>query len=197
MRVDPDPDSGTPGSLPFFSFLSKLPDDPAEVSPPPRNRASIPFKWEEAPGKPKMFSSRFLGSRASLTLKLPPRLYGEEEARITRMSSSSSVLHRTYTDFSLPSLGSFGSECWSPINAHQKQQPRTSSFSSWDAMGVCGGNKRSDQEMEFLVQDGDGSNGDEIDTMIRSKKSRRRWKFVNLFRRKSRCWVRSNLDRFK
>lgn len=81
-------DESDPNSTPKLT-LSKLPfckaRDRHMQTPPLRPSASIPFQWEEAPGKP----------RSTLTpparcLELPPRML-QEEAKISIMGRSLSL----------------------------------------------------------------------------------------------------------
>ncbi|KAH6821192.1 hypothetical protein C2S53_020298 [Perilla frutescens var. hirtella] len=94
--------------------LSKLPCcKPREAPPPPlhmqtpplRPSVSIPFHWEEAPGKPRAAAATLrtppsCKSKAARCLELPPRLL-HEDAKITMMPSPTTVLDGPYVGRSL------------------------------------------------------------------------------------------------
>ncbi|KAJ3671201.1 hypothetical protein LUZ60_008627 [Juncus effusus] len=54
-------------------------DQPGSATPPPQKPGSVPFLWEEKPGKPKksISSADGTGPLSSRSLKLPPRLVAE------------------------------------------------------------------------------------------------------------------------
>ncbi|XP_030500229.2 uncharacterized protein At4g00950 [Cannabis sativa] len=85
-----------PPKLSLFSLPNQLPEPSGgSASPPRRVSASVPFQWEEAPGKPRAEPSRQGGadqeeeerSLMMKSLELPPRLLGE--VKFTNMTSSS------------------------------------------------------------------------------------------------------------
>ncbi|KAM7268852.1 hypothetical protein ACFE04_011018 [Oxalis oulophora] len=88
-------DPTTPPKLSIFSFPSNRDYDNINMlTPPVHTSASIPFQWEEAPGKPK--PSRHSNNNntipcqkpiAARSLELPPRL-----SNITNMPSPTTVL---------------------------------------------------------------------------------------------------------
>lgn len=94
LAVDDHHDSR---STPKLS-LSKLPCKPKHptqmLTPPLQPSVSIPFQWEEAPGRPRSSTEEEAPpppsskSRAARCLHLPPRL-SHEEAEVTIMPSSS------------------------------------------------------------------------------------------------------------
>ncbi|XP_072966822.1 uncharacterized protein At4g00950-like [Typha angustifolia] len=81
--------NATPPKISFYSLPRQRPDPPGLATPPLRLPVSIPFVWEEAPGKPKEES----GIRAqdlvrrhstpspfrSRVLDLPPRMAGKTD----------------------------------------------------------------------------------------------------------------------
>ncbi|KAG2708457.1 hypothetical protein I3760_05G194700 [Carya illinoinensis] len=83
--------------LSFLSLSSKLAESsPAGMlTPPPRSvTASIPFQWEEAPGKPRPCASDAKPNISARTLELPPRLQSESKA--ANMPSPTTVLNGPY-----------------------------------------------------------------------------------------------------
>ncbi|KAG8390421.1 hypothetical protein BUALT_Bualt01G0081600 [Buddleja alternifolia] len=100
-----------PNSTPKLS-LSKLPCKPREplhmLTPPLRPSVSIPFQWEEAPGKPRSTAAPppqpatppSSKNKAARCLELPPRLL-HDDAKITIMPSPTTVLDGPYVGRSL------------------------------------------------------------------------------------------------
>ncbi|KAK6155572.1 hypothetical protein DH2020_009820 [Rehmannia glutinosa] len=113
MGVEVD-DHCEPNSTPKLT-LSKLPCKPIRepiiqmLTPPLHPSVSIPFRWEEAPGKPR--STAVAADPATETLAaaknkvarcldLPPRLL-QDDAKITIMPSPATVLDGPYVGRSL------------------------------------------------------------------------------------------------
>lgn len=91
FNTDP---SSTPPKLSLYSLPTQRPEPPGMATPPLRVRVSVPFSWEEAPGKPRKEPApsdpRPSPSRG---LELPPRLVAEEmRSGSTSMSSSSTTV---------------------------------------------------------------------------------------------------------
>lgn len=94
-------DHHDPRSTPKLS-LSKLPCKPKHptqmLTPPLQPSVSIPFHWEEAPGRPRSSTEEEAPpphpskSRAARCLHLPPRLSNEEPREVTIMPSSPTVV---------------------------------------------------------------------------------------------------------
>ncbi|GER46721.1 hypothetical protein STAS_23771 [Striga asiatica] len=85
--------------------LSKLPCKQREakqqimLTPPIQSHVSVPFRWEEAPGKPRPATTERRPA-AARCLDLPPRLV-VDEAKITIMPSPETVLDGPYVGRSL------------------------------------------------------------------------------------------------
>ncbi|GAV66184.1 DUF688 domain-containing protein [Cephalotus follicularis] len=95
MGLERDEDcepSSTPPKLSLFSFPNKAQEKSAwMLTPPIHSSVSIPFQWEEAPGKPKPCSTRSKSSTtAARCLELPPRLLSE--TKVNAISSPTTVL---------------------------------------------------------------------------------------------------------
>lgn len=97
-----------PNSTPKLT-LSKPPYSKIRDPPPPRHHmqtpplrpsVSIPFHWEEAPGKPRAAPPSSAKSKAARCLDLPPGLM-QEEGKITIMPSPTTVLDGPYVGRSL------------------------------------------------------------------------------------------------
>ncbi|XP_071732171.1 uncharacterized protein [Rutidosis leptorrhynchoides] len=73
-----EPVISTPPKLSLFSLASKQSTLPDGLTPPPNTVATIPFLWEEAPGKPRRTISNTYDdppkSSTVRSLDLPPRL---------------------------------------------------------------------------------------------------------------------------
>ncbi|KAJ6760342.1 hypothetical protein OIU79_025238 [Salix purpurea] len=109
LGYDPSP---TP-KLSLFSFSGKLHESPAGMlTPPIHTLASVPFKWEEAPGKPRpsCISTHQSKPKFARCLELPPRLLNE--VKVSNSPSPSTVLDGPYVSRSL-SLGKGSS--WSSL----------------------------------------------------------------------------------
>ncbi|XP_058100502.1 uncharacterized protein At4g00950-like [Magnolia sinica] len=90
MGTEPDPEPSSP-KLSFYS-LPRQPTEPAGMLTPPfRPSASVPFVWEEAPGRPRTCDSKPASARC---LDLPPRLL--TEMIITSLPSPTTVLEGPY-----------------------------------------------------------------------------------------------------
>lgn len=72
MDVSEDGEQSSTPKLAIFSSLWELPEPQGTKTPPLIAPVSIPFQWEEAPGKPKALESFELTT--SRSLHLPPRL---------------------------------------------------------------------------------------------------------------------------
>ncbi|KAM1471690.1 hypothetical protein FF1_042048 [Malus domestica] len=78
--------------LSLFSLPSQRPEPPGILTPPLQTTASVPFKWEEAPGKPRdCGGSAESKPKCARSLELPPRLLSEA-AKITNTPSPTTVL---------------------------------------------------------------------------------------------------------
>ncbi|KAL3650561.1 hypothetical protein CASFOL_006964 [Castilleja foliolosa] len=106
MRFEVDDHHG-PNHTPKLT-LSKLPyrkpirhPPPPMQTPPLHQPASIPFRWELAPGKPISISG--LAADGGKCLDLPPRLVtlNDRDGKITRMPSPATVLDGPYEGRSL------------------------------------------------------------------------------------------------
>ncbi|XP_024971166.1 uncharacterized protein LOC112510101 [Cynara cardunculus var. scolymus] len=74
MGFQPPPELSTPPKLSLYSLPSKPPTLPPDGLTPPLNTvATIPFLWEEAPGKPRATDDP-PKSKTVRSLDLPPRL---------------------------------------------------------------------------------------------------------------------------
>ncbi|KAL6500951.1 hypothetical protein OROHE_025148 [Orobanche hederae] len=110
-----EPDSTPKLTLSRLPYCKPLRSHPPQMQTPPlRSAVSIPFRWEEAPGKPKSAAdAEFPDGGATLPpspknrasgmcLDLPPRLMmSHDDAKITIMPSPTTVLDGPYVGRSL------------------------------------------------------------------------------------------------
>ncbi|XP_028790055.1 uncharacterized protein At4g00950-like [Neltuma alba] len=138
MGSEPDYDHQiySPSKL---SMLISRPIKPPEAAPlpSPPTAVSIPFRWEEAPGKPRPCHTRSepdsCGRRA---LELPPRLVFPE-SKASNVHSPTTVLDGPYvgravsftTSYRSPRMvgkdqwnGNFGSSRWSSSGKNRRQE---------------------------------------------------------------------------
>ncbi|CAJ1972262.1 unnamed protein product [Sphenostylis stenocarpa] len=129
-------------SLLTISRASMLPELP---TPPPRTAVSVPFEWEEAPGKPRPCHSRSkpkASGDVARTLELPPRLVSLE----AKASSPTTVLDGPYVGRAMSFTSSyrppkdtwnanFASKRWSALKKNDPGEGRFD-FSSWTVDGT-------------------------------------------------------------
>ncbi|KAK1366447.1 putative RWP-RK domain-containing protein [Heracleum sosnowskyi] len=113
-------DCSTP-KLSLYHFPSKKREPLGMLTPPMPSFASIPFKWEEAPGKPRTTaaaagtgtSCALPKSKAVRCLVPPPRLMNVGTSKVTNMPSPTTVLDEPFSiGRSFSSSG--GRSFWSP-----------------------------------------------------------------------------------
>lgn len=79
--------------LSLFSLPSQPPEPPGTLTPPLLTSVSVPFQWEEAPGKPRHCGGGTEPkAKCARSLELPPRLLLSSEAKVTNMPSPTTVL---------------------------------------------------------------------------------------------------------
>lgn len=86
---------GSEGTPPKLSLLISRHSKPPEMPTPPlQTGVSVPFQWEEAPGKPRPCPTESK-PRIARTLELPPRLLFSE-AKVSNAPSPTTVLDGPY-----------------------------------------------------------------------------------------------------
>ncbi|XAR52198.1 hypothetical protein NMG60_11020138 [Bertholletia excelsa] len=128
-----------PESSPKLSLLplpSQPPEPPGMVTPPLQTPASVPFLWEEVPGKPRLgYSAGELPKpKSARRLDLPPRLVNE--AKFINTPSPTTVLDGPYSGRSVAHTLSFSlgkTSFRSPDGAPARRQigKERWNFSSW------------------------------------------------------------------
>ncbi|CAI9768838.1 unnamed protein product [Fraxinus pennsylvanica] len=89
----------------------RSPEHSGTETPPLQTLASVPFKWEDEPGKPRSCSTLYSPSNPIDTvepkfLELPPRLYMESTPKNSKTPSPTTVLDGPYVA-SRPKFSSF------------------------------------------------------------------------------------------
>ncbi|KAK9051396.1 hypothetical protein SSX86_028023 [Deinandra increscens subsp. villosa] len=98
MGSDPESDPNTIPKLPLFSLPlpPHLSEPSGMLTPPLYTSASVPFRWEEQPGKPRPCTDIIIAAASpyKTCLDLPPRLamMAVESGIITKTSSPTTVL---------------------------------------------------------------------------------------------------------
>ncbi|KAL8115067.1 hypothetical protein AgCh_021770 [Apium graveolens] len=96
-------------TLPLFSASPKQSAEPSGLSTPPlQTSASVPFLWEQEPGKPLPCTAIVSVPTLKKCLELPPRLQPTEYSRlITKTPSPTTVLDGPYIAKNVISSASF------------------------------------------------------------------------------------------
>ena len=120
-EVEPEP-SFTP-KLPLFSIQTmQSPDPSGMLTPPLHTLASVPFRWEDEPGKPRPCTTLTKFTTLDLApkcLELPPRLLLD-----TKLPSPNTVLEGPYlgrSKFQSSSFRIIGGECYGSFS-HERGQ---------------------------------------------------------------------------
>ncbi|RVW14530.1 hypothetical protein CK203_077268 [Vitis vinifera] len=90
--------------LPIYSLPVKKEEPPGMLTPPLQAAVSVPFEWEEAPGKPRAWN-RGEKARSARCLDLPPRM--SARVKISDVCSPTTVLEGPYVGRSV-SFGNGG-----------------------------------------------------------------------------------------
>lgn len=86
-------------TLPLFSIPPiQSPEPSGTLTPPLHSTASVPFRWEEEPGRPRAYPTI---SKPTISLDLPPRLL-LTDAKVAKLPSPTTVLEGpdTFRSFS-------------------------------------------------------------------------------------------------
>ncbi|KAK8718267.1 hypothetical protein V6N13_045508 [Hibiscus sabdariffa] len=176
--------------LPLFSsphahmVVSLSPERSGTLTPPLRISASVPFQWEEEPGKPKPCTTvtPFSEDFARKCLELPPRLLILQEAnkkkKKNKLSSPTTVLDDPYvgrarllsSSFRMVKserYGSFRAGSFSPENGVRHRDDGEMVLSK---RGFVGSRRRGDVGGKNYVFPSSGEKGEEYSS-IRMRKS--------------------------
>ncbi|XVE77295.1 hypothetical protein DITRI_Ditri13aG0050900 [Diplodiscus trichospermus] len=137
MAMAEEESSYTP-KLPLLSASHahmQSPERSGMLTPPLHASASVPFRWEEEPGKPKTCTTLTTFSKpndfAQKSLELPPRLL-LQDAKITKLPSPTTVLEGPYMGRARFQSSSFrmGSQCYGSFRAAGSCSPETMQLGS-------------------------------------------------------------------
>ena len=173
-------DDHTPPKLPLLiSRPGKTPDMP---TPTPETAVSVPFKWEEAPGKPRPCHNESKPqSTVTRTLELPPRLLFSE-AKVSNAPSPTTVLDGPYVGRAM----SFTTSYRSPRGVSKEQWSGGFGSSRWSSF------RKNKEEFEgssdFLNSSADGC-GNDGNSKVKITRVRRRESFFSLSHTKINLWV--------
>ncbi|KAF8380012.1 hypothetical protein HHK36_027481 [Tetracentron sinense] len=149
--------SSTP-KLSIFSFPSQSPEPPGISTPPHRTPASVPFQWEEAPGKPRACTTILPKLSSARSLELPPRLF--TEIKVTNMSSPTTVLDGPYVGRSVSFSSSFRSidrgQFGAMVCSKRDYSKERGYFGSWRKSGLKGNTDIDTCSSFVLPSSGDG-----------------------------------------
>ncbi|KAF5188277.1 hypothetical protein FRX31_022133 [Thalictrum thalictroides] len=191
-----EPSSTTP-KLSFFSLPNhQVPEPPGMLTPPLQRQASIPFLWEEAPGKPRFPPSSSSSSNTTTTtnkslarcLELPPRLI-LSEFKMTEMPSPTTVLDGPYVRRSASHSTVFARERLTSFEDIGSISKRSGYFGSWGKKnsmrntrvceGSCGISPCS-SSFRGTTGGGGGEAASEIDTKVKITRIKRTGSFFRL-----------------
>jgi len=162
-----------PKTPPKLSLLkiSRANMPPELPTPPPRMAVSVPFEWEEAPGRPRPCHRRSKPEGSSddvaRTLELPPRLLLE-----AKVSSPTTVLDGPYVGRAMSFTSSFrpSKDTWNANFASNR----------WSAL-----KKNDSEEGRFDLS----SLTEERTAKVKITRVRRKGSFSSLSHRSSHMWV--------
>ncbi|XP_068660389.1 uncharacterized protein At4g00950-like [Aristolochia californica] len=206
MGTEPDPDpSSSTLKLCFYSLPNQSHEPAGMRTPPLRPPASVPFKWEEVPGKPRSFpatgDSLYSGGARCRSLDLPPRL--QSEANL--VTSPTTVLDGPYVvrSASWTSLRSV-KDC-SPekgpgssfFQLHRKEKDKVKDrmLSFWGkrnrkVKGEQGGENggRTSSLLPYSSSVSEVGDPDDTFTRVKITRFRRSGSFLNIFRSSNLFW---------
>ena len=163
--------------LPIYSLPVKNNDPPGMLTPPLQAAVSVPFEWEEAPGKPSA-AWRRSGEKAGISrcLDLPPKM-SSARVRIIDVCSPTTVLEGPYVGRSV-SFGIGGGK-----NDGLKERAR-----------FCSSRWKSSKEKGEAAGGGGGGGaaargGVEKETKVKITRMTRKSSFLTFSSNGSRLWV--------
>ncbi|KAJ9681145.1 hypothetical protein PVL29_020166 [Vitis rotundifolia] len=108
MGSQAESDPSSIPKLPLFSIPMQEPEPSGVQTPPLQTTASVPFRWEEEPGKPRPCTALVALSKSSSArcLDPPPRLFSSD-FKFSKMPSPTTVLEGPYAARSAFQCSSF------------------------------------------------------------------------------------------
>ena len=194
--------------LPLFSASPKLSAEPSGLSTPPlQTSASVPFLWEQEPGKPLPCTALITLPTHNKCLDLPPRLQPTEHSRlITKTPSPTTVLDGPYNVISSASFRLFSSSkrhdsFHTPFGPERLHMGRKGLFgNSWGqrykSFKLKGSKEEIGSEASSVFslsldekEDENESDVNRTSAKVKRPKFRRRGSFSTLSHVKSHFWV--------
>ncbi|MCL7045772.1 hypothetical protein MKW94_021552, partial [Papaver nudicaule] len=206
MGFEAEPEPTSAPKLSLFSLPNQSPEPTGMLTPPLRPPASVPFLWEEAPGRPRGGCTENRSNDVARCLELPPRLLSE--VKIIEIPSPTTVLEGPYITgrSSSFSSASFSRERFSDTSHHVNSKAtgqgyfgnwvkKNTSSSSFKGFGQstednivisrCSSSVSSSAFLTEVVVDG---GGDENFTKVKITRFRRRGSFLGLSNTSSQLW---------
>lgn len=143
---DQDRFCSTTPKLPLFSYPmnNRAYETPGLATPPVNIAGSVPFQWEEAPGKPRRIKKPARSNQKGVVrcLELPPRLLFPGESTTVNEPSPTTVLDGPYDlrrrSLSLPRSSAVIRKLRGvPAPAPEKEQRLFGGSSRWGSFGKC------------------------------------------------------------
>ncbi|KAI3878816.1 hypothetical protein MKW92_024962 [Papaver armeniacum] len=207
MGFEAEPEPTSAPKLSLFSLPNQSPEPTGMLTPPLRPPASVPFQWEEAPGKPRGGCCRqILSNDVARCLELPPRLLSE--VKIIEMPSPTTVLEGPYITgrSSSFSSASFSKERFSDTGHGNNNNSKVigqgyfgnwvkKNSSSFKGFGhsaednIVISRSSSSVSSSVFVNGGGGGGGDENFTKVKITRFRRRGSFLSLSNTSSQLWA--------
>lgn len=166
--------------LPIYSLPVKKEEPPGMLTPPLQAAVSVPFEWEEAPGKPRAWN-RGEKARSARCLDLPPRM--SARVKISDVCSPTTVLEGPYVGRSV----SFGNGGGKSDGAKERSRFGSSRWMSLKENGEVGGVRGGDvEEPGGSVAAGGGG---EKETKVKITRMTRKGSFLGMSSTRSHLWV--------
>lgn len=166
--------------LPIYSLPVKMKEPPGMATPPLLAAVSVPFEWEEAPGKPRAWS-RGEKPRSARCLELPPKM--SARVKISDVCSPTAVLEGPYVGRSV----SFGKSDGARERTRFGSSRWSSSKENGDQGGGGGGRVGDVAEPGGTAAAGD--DGFEKETKVKITRMSRKSSFFTMSSNNSRLWV--------
>ncbi|KDP25769.1 hypothetical protein JCGZ_23924 [Jatropha curcas] len=202
MGFDSDFEKSPAPKLSFLSLPNKPQDPPGLLTPPIHTLASVPFQWEEAPGKPRLSNTHHHQpppkSKTARCLELPPRLLNE--AKVNNVSSPTTVLDGPYLSSQSNSLTRSSSlsfrngKSFSNLDNLSRRSNKGRGIFWSSRWGSFRGNHKEVIEGSIDLSssacnghDGGGSSGG--DTKVKVTRVRRKFSFFSFSSTRSHSWT--------
>ncbi|XVE58352.1 hypothetical protein DITRI_Ditri04bG0163200 [Diplodiscus trichospermus] len=181
----------TPPKLSLYSFPTKAKEPSGMITPPIHTSVSVPFQWEEAPGKPRPcpgVSDATSQSKpnSARCLELPPRLLAAE-SKVANMPSPTTVFEGPdacrFVSYSL----SFrkGGSFRSPDNRRVNKEKAMFGSSRWGSFRKAGRVVQGSFDFKTPVVDGGDSGGSGGGAQVKITRVRRKGSLLSLSQARS------------